>query len=286
MNKKYLTKIIATDNEGLQMISACCAGAKVKISDIKFLRSNKIFLLSIERTKIESGLEDKKINSVCKFDFVDQVKSKNINQKNDDLILELIGIDYLKNNAENLLDLSITPPYLTRVCEDIIFIKESFLMDLQDKEIDMNIHDLIKQGVVKKNKMLLGECALLFSRKIILYFDKDITKLPIQDMVNYILLSDYLINYKVIKKPKSYLDISYKLIDSIKDEEHDLATHIKLLLKDFINKDKNSFYKNTKKMLAQNKQLKIPHDNNFIGDWLIFQRYMRYKEFRQLFGIR
>ena len=97
MDKKYLAKIIATDNEGLQMISACCAGAKVKVSDIKFLKSNKLFLLSIERTKIESGQEDKKINSICKFDFVDQVKSKNIGQKNQDLVLELIGIDYLKN---------------------------------------------------------------------------------------------------------------------------------------------------------------------------------------------
>ena len=38
-------------------------------------------LLSIERTKIESGQEDKKINSICKFDFVDRVKSKNIGQK-------------------------------------------------------------------------------------------------------------------------------------------------------------------------------------------------------------
>jgi hypothetical protein len=98
MNKKYLAKIIATDNEGLQMISACCAGAKVKISDIKFLQTNKIFLLSIERTRIESGQEAKKINSICKFDFVDHVKSKNIDQNNIDLILELIGIDYLKNN--------------------------------------------------------------------------------------------------------------------------------------------------------------------------------------------
>ena len=98
MNKKYLAKIIATDNEGLQMISACCAGAKVKISDMKFLQTNKIFLLSIERTRIESGQEDKKINSICKFDFVDHVKSKNIDQNNIDLILELIGIDYLKNN--------------------------------------------------------------------------------------------------------------------------------------------------------------------------------------------
>jgi hypothetical protein len=100
MDKKYLAKIIATDNEGLQMISACCAGAKVKILDIKFLQANKIFLLSIERTKIESGQEDKKVNSICKFDFVDQVKSKNIDQKNEDLTLELIGIDYLKNKDD------------------------------------------------------------------------------------------------------------------------------------------------------------------------------------------
>ena len=100
MDKKYLAKIIATDNEGLQMISACCAGAKVKISDIKFLQENKIFLLSIERTKIESGQEDKKVNSVCKFEFVDQVRSKNINQKDKDFILELIGIDYLKNKDD------------------------------------------------------------------------------------------------------------------------------------------------------------------------------------------
>jgi len=98
VNKKYLAKIIATDNEGLQMISACCAGAKVKISDMKFLQTNKIFLLSIERAKIESGQEDKKINSICKFDFVEHVKSKNIDQNSKDLILELIGIDYLKNN--------------------------------------------------------------------------------------------------------------------------------------------------------------------------------------------
>ena len=35
MDKKYLAKIIASDNEGLQMISACTAGAKVKVSDIK-----------------------------------------------------------------------------------------------------------------------------------------------------------------------------------------------------------------------------------------------------------
>ena len=105
MDKKYLAQIIATDNEGLQMISACTAGAKVKVADIKYLASNKVFLLSIERTKIETDQEDKKINSVCRFDCVDKVKSKNIDQKNDDLALELIAIDYLKNKDDYEINL-------------------------------------------------------------------------------------------------------------------------------------------------------------------------------------
>ena len=100
MKKKYLAKIIANDQEGLQMISACSAGAKVKVLDIKYLASNKVFLLSIERTKVETGQDDKKINSICRFDFVDKVKSKNIDQSNQELVLELIGIDYLKNNTD------------------------------------------------------------------------------------------------------------------------------------------------------------------------------------------
>ena len=100
MEKKYLAKIIANDQEGLQMISACSAGAKVKVLDIKYLASNKVFLLSIERKKVETGQDDKKINSICRFDFVDKVKSKNIDQSNQDLVLDLIGIDYLKNNTD------------------------------------------------------------------------------------------------------------------------------------------------------------------------------------------
>jgi len=105
MDKKYLAQIIATDNEGLQMISACTAGAKVKVADIKYLASNKVFLLSIERTKIETDQEDKKVNSICRFDFVDKVKSKNIDQKNDDLALDLIAIDYLKNKDDYEINL-------------------------------------------------------------------------------------------------------------------------------------------------------------------------------------
>ena len=94
----YFAKIIANDLEGLRMISACSSGAKVKISDIKYLASNKVFLLSIERIKVENENEDKKVNSILRFDFVDKVRSKNIDQSNQEAVLELVGIDYLKNN--------------------------------------------------------------------------------------------------------------------------------------------------------------------------------------------
>ena len=102
---KYLAQIIATDNEGLQMISACTTGAKVKVADIKYLASNKVFLLSIERTKVETDQENKKINSICRFDFIDKVKSKNIDQKNSELVLELIAMDYMKNKDDYEINL-------------------------------------------------------------------------------------------------------------------------------------------------------------------------------------
>ena len=98
MKKKFLSKIIANDYEGLQMISACCAGAEIKVSDVKYLQKNKVFLLFLKRTKIEIENEVKKVNSICKFEFVDNVKSKNIKQDNIDQKLELITMDYLKNN--------------------------------------------------------------------------------------------------------------------------------------------------------------------------------------------
>ena len=120
MEKKYLTKIIANDQEGLQMISACMAGSKVKISNMKYLKSNKIFLISVERNKVESENQKTKINSICKFDFVDQVKSKNINQKKLDSILELLAIDYLKNKKDYEINLIFNNnAYITLTAETI-----------------------------------------------------------------------------------------------------------------------------------------------------------------------
>ena len=93
--KKYLAKIIAKDPNGIQVISACCSEAKAKVEEIKFLKKNKIFLLLIERFNKEKD-SNEKIKSICKFEFIDDVKSKNIDQNNKDNILELIDINLFK----------------------------------------------------------------------------------------------------------------------------------------------------------------------------------------------
>ena len=108
MDKKYLKKIIAKSPDDLQFISACCHQAKVKVSDMKYLPKNKIFIMSLERYNRETEEKKSKINSIIKFEFVESIKSKKIDQNNPDLILELLAIDIFKKNFkyEIFLDFS------------------------------------------------------------------------------------------------------------------------------------------------------------------------------------
>jgi hypothetical protein len=98
MDKKFLKKIIAQSPEDLQVISACCSEAKVNTLEIKYLPSNKIFLLSILRIDKENENNKNLINSIIKFEFIESSKSKNIDQNNSNLLLELLAIDIFKRD--------------------------------------------------------------------------------------------------------------------------------------------------------------------------------------------
>ena len=100
MDKKYLAKIIAKDNQGLKIISAYCYEAKIKINELKYLKKNQIFLIFLQRFLREDEKNIKKINSVLRFDFIEMVKSKSIDQNNKDLTLELLAINLLKNKEK------------------------------------------------------------------------------------------------------------------------------------------------------------------------------------------
>ena len=96
MENQYLKKIIAQSPEDLNVISACCSEGRVNIKDVKYLASNKIFLMSILRLSKEEENKNKQINSIIKFEFINSSKSKNIDQKDKRLSLELLTIDIFK----------------------------------------------------------------------------------------------------------------------------------------------------------------------------------------------
>ena len=98
MDKKFLKKIIAQSPEDLQVISACCSEAKIKTTDIKYLSTNKIFLISLSRLNKETENYKKPIHSIVKFEFIESSKSKNIDQNNPDLVLDLLAINIFKKD--------------------------------------------------------------------------------------------------------------------------------------------------------------------------------------------
>ena len=95
MTKKFLKKIIAQTPGDLNFVSMCVSGSKVKLSDIKYLPKSKIFLLLINRP-INEDESSKRIDSIVSFYYIQSSKSKNIDQNNQDLALELTAIDVFK----------------------------------------------------------------------------------------------------------------------------------------------------------------------------------------------
>tara|TARA_B100000886_G_scaffold249709_1_gene175983 strand:- start:141 stop:533 length:393 start_codon:yes stop_codon:yes gene_type:complete len=121
----YLKKIIAQSPEDLQIISAICAESKVKISQIKYLSSAKIFLLNISRNDKETE-NYKPINSIIKFEFIENSKSKNIDQSDQSLTLELLAIDIFKKK-ENF--------------EIVLLFSKNRIITLSTEVIDVTLED-------------------------------------------------------------------------------------------------------------------------------------------------
>ena len=95
MSKKYLAKILARDINGLNIISLHIHKAIVKISEIKYLKENKMFIMSMKRNSVKE--KNKKVLSVCKFEFVDEAKSRKINQLYTNKELKILAINVTKN---------------------------------------------------------------------------------------------------------------------------------------------------------------------------------------------
>ena len=127
MAERFLKKIIAQNEEDLRVVSALCSEAQIKQSDIKYLKDNKIFLISLERDNKEKINKKNKINSILKFEFIDRSQSKNIIQNNEDHFLQLLAIDLF--NKENNYEI-------------VLLFSDNGIINLQCEVIEVTLEDV------------------------------------------------------------------------------------------------------------------------------------------------
>ena len=125
-------KLIGKNIEDLKTISAYSQDSIVKIKDIVYLKENKIFIMMLSRfmwEDLEKGVfrNYKRIKSVLKFNFIENVLAKNINQQQKNRNLELLAIKS-NYNQNNLYDTS------------LIFSGNNIIL-LKSEEIDVMLDD-------------------------------------------------------------------------------------------------------------------------------------------------
>ena len=125
-------KLIGKNIEDLKTISAYSQDSIVKIKDIVYLKENKIFIVMLSRfmwEDLEKGVfrNYKRIRSVLKFNFIENVLAKNINQQQKNRNLELLAIKS-NYNQNNLYDTS------------LIFSGNNIIL-LKSEEIDVMLDD-------------------------------------------------------------------------------------------------------------------------------------------------
>ncbi len=125
-------KLIGKNIEDLKTISAYSQDSIVKIKDIVYLKENKIFIVMLSRfmwEDLEKGVfrNYKRIKSVLKFNFIENVLAKNINQLQKNRNLELLAIKS-NYNQNNLYDTS------------LIFSGNNIIL-LKSEEIDVMLDD-------------------------------------------------------------------------------------------------------------------------------------------------
>ena len=104
-------KLIGRNIQDLRTISAYCQDSIIKINDLIYLKENKIFIMMLSRfmwEDIEKGVfrNYKRIKSVLKFNFIESVLVKNINQQQKNRNLELLAIKS-NYNQNNLYDINL-----------------------------------------------------------------------------------------------------------------------------------------------------------------------------------
>ena len=133
-------KLIGKNQEDLKVISAYLQDSVVIVKDMVFLKQNRSFVMIVNRfmwEDIEKGVfrENKRIRCALRFEEVLTVKSKNINQKNENKPLECLAIEcnLITDNNYNIN----------------FFFSGNGVITLVSEAIEVVMHDLGKPWNVK-----------------------------------------------------------------------------------------------------------------------------------------
>ncbi len=119
-------KLIARTNEDLRVVSAHLQDSIVSTKDIAHLKSNRIFLMQLNRfmwEDVEKGVfrKNKRIRTILKFDNVIDVSSKNINHTDKDKFLDFLAIESNQKPDNNVeLKLIFSGDSIIKVISEVI----------------------------------------------------------------------------------------------------------------------------------------------------------------------
>ena len=133
VDEKINLKLIGKNQEDLKVISAYLQDSIATVKDTVFLKQNRIFIMIVNRfmwEDVEKGVfrKNKRIRCAIKFEEVFKIKSKNINQKKTDKILECLAINSNLNEEE--------------IYEIKIFFSGGSVITMFSEVIEVVMHDL------------------------------------------------------------------------------------------------------------------------------------------------
>ena len=98
-------KLNAIDTEELKIIATVLQDGLIEVSDVKYLRSIRTFIVMITRFMWEEKIVNKTNNrtkAVLVFEDVLAVHSRNIDQMNKTKVLELLTFNFYYNKSKNI----------------------------------------------------------------------------------------------------------------------------------------------------------------------------------------
>ena len=139
-DEKTNLKLICNNQDDLKVLSAYLQDSVVNIKDIVFLKKNRTFVMIVNRfmwEDVEKGVfrHNKRIRCAVKFEEVVKVKSKNINQKNKNNLMECLAIECNSISDET---------YKSK-----IFFAGNSIITIIAEAIEVVVHDLGKPWNVK-----------------------------------------------------------------------------------------------------------------------------------------